>query len=123
MWLGRSAGGFSGVYLADYSPGYRLAGVEDINGDGRSDIVWHSDSQGKLVSWLMNGSTRQGSVTQSLPTGYRVLTTGDFNGDGLGDLLWENTARTGVWMWLGRSIGGFSGVYLTDYTTGYEVAS
>jgi hypothetical protein len=37
-------------------PSWHVVGVEDVNGDGKSDIVWQNNS-GQAAIWLMNGTT------------------------------------------------------------------
>src|SRR5690348_575387 len=56
---------------------------DDIDGDGRSDLLFQQDPNNQSLSWwLMNGtqplSTHSQAVTVS---GYQVVATGDFNGD------------------------------------------
>jgi hypothetical protein len=36
---------------------YKLVGVEDFSGDGKSDIVWRHQTSGALVLWNMDGAT------------------------------------------------------------------
>ena len=37
-------------------PSWHVVGVEDVNGDGKSDIVWQNHS-GQAAIWLMSGTT------------------------------------------------------------------
>ncbi|MEP7005168.1 MAG: FG-GAP-like repeat-containing protein [Sphingomonas bacterium] len=86
----------------------RAAG--DFNGDGRSDIVWRSDS-GAFSDWLAkaNGgfTANDGAAFQNIPTSWKVAGTGDFNGDGRSDLLWRSDGGQ-ISDWLGRVDGGFT---------------
>jgi peptidyl-Asp metalloendopeptidase len=90
----------------------------DIDANGRSEILWNSDTSGQFVYWSMNGPVLQSYVSKSLGIGYRVAATGDFNGDARSDLLWEDIGRTGVWMWLAQPNGDFAVSYVTDYPSG-----
>src|SRR5262249_4230866 len=37
-------------------PSWSIAGAEDFNGDGKSDLLWRNTA-GSLVEWILNGST------------------------------------------------------------------
>jgi hypothetical protein len=67
----------------------------DVNGDGRTDLIWRQSASGVNVLWRMSGS----SVVSAVPLGgdrnWRIVGTGDFNGDGAGDVLWRH-ATTGT---------------------------
>jgi hypothetical protein len=59
----------------------------DFNGDGRSDILWLSDT-GQTTVWLSNqagGFGTSSTFNQSLSPTVQLLGTGDFNGDGRAD--------------------------------------
>jgi hypothetical protein len=61
MWLLTSAGDLLGAPATVGGPvaaNFHVDGVGDLNGDGRSDIVFR-DQDGVLIEWLMNGSTIQ----------------------------------------------------------------
>ncbi len=55
----------------------------DVNGDGRSDLLWRGPS-GELSATLMNGSSVTSSIgIGSIPQGWTLAgTAGDFNADG-----------------------------------------
>jgi hypothetical protein len=82
----------------------------DLNGDGRSDILWRADD-GTLVDWLggTNGAfTRNyASSVSNVSTDWHVAATGDFNGDGLVDILWRNDDGT-LTDWISKKNGGFT---------------
>jgi hypothetical protein len=74
---------------------WRVAGTDDFNGDGKTDILWRyygtGAYQGLNVVWFMNGSQFSGEAvfSQILDIDWRIEGTGDFNGDGETDILWR----------------------------------
>jgi hypothetical protein len=85
---------------------------DDINGDGRADILWRNDN-GALTNWLGRSDgafvgNDAAALYTGIPTSLKVDAIADFNGDGRNDILWrgDNGALTN---WLGRLDGGFAG--------------
>ena len=78
----------------------------DLNGDGKSDILWRNDN-GTISEWL---ATHNGGFASSAgalpPSDWTVAGTGDFNGDGREDVLWRDSHGT-IYEWLGQSGGGW----------------
>ena len=52
----------SGITNDDASTGTPSRVTEDFNGNGRSDILWHSDA-GKVAMWQMNGARIDANVS------------------------------------------------------------
>ena len=113
-WLGRADGGFtqndanaSGQVPLDW----KVAAIADVNGDGRSDIIWRSAS-GQFSDWLgrANGgfTSNDANAFVSVSTNWRVAGSGDINGDGRADIVWRNDITGQVSDWLGRADGGFA---------------
>jgi hypothetical protein len=97
--------------VAAPDPSWHIAGVADLNGDGKSDILWRNDN-GTVVEWTMNGSqitsaaavTYQGSVAAPDPS-WHIVGMGDFDGNGTQDILWRNNNGTVVdWTMNGSQI-------------------
>jgi hypothetical protein len=100
------AGGRLNVLPA--SPGWRLAGQADFNGDGQVDLLWQ-DAQGTAALWLMDQTTNCLSRVRigSGPAGtaWRIGGVGDLNGDGMPDILWQSTSgATAVWLMNGTNV-------------------
>ena len=79
-----------------------VAGAGDVNSDGRADLVWQNQADGRLGVWLMNGATVIDQRTLSTFTSnlnWKIHGVGDISGDGVADLLWQNeaTGALGVW--------------------------
>ena len=87
----------------------------DLNGDGKTDILWYNASTGTTSAWLMNGTSIVGGGVLLTDPAWKVVGTGDFNGDGKTDILWYNagTGTTSAWLMNGTSIVG-GGDLLTD---------
>jgi FG-GAP-like repeat len=83
------------------SSGWKVVSTGDMDGDGRTDIVWYNAGLGQLSFWLMNGvnvrTTRQPTTTAS--SGWLPFGTGDFNKDGAADVIWFNASLRQVSVW------------------------
>ncbi len=107
VWLmngrARKSGLFTSPDLRD--PAWRVAGTPDLDGDGRSDILWRHPQTGALDAWLMNGVAQSGATQPLSPasepdTSWSVVGTGDFDGDLRADLFWRNSASGALRLWL-----------------------
>lgn len=113
-WLGRTDGGLvnndAAAYVEGVPTSWRVAGVDDFNGDGRSDILWRN-TDGLITNWLGRadgGATNNDAHALALvETSWQVAGTGDFNGDGQADILWRHEDGR-LTDWLGRADGGFT---------------
>jgi outer membrane protein assembly factor BamB len=83
--------------------------VNDLNGDGKSDVLLRNSSNGQIDGVLMNGYTATASATFMAPgSGWTATHTADLNGDGKADILWRHTdGRVAAWLMNGLvSTGG-----------------
>ncbi len=92
-----------------------VTSTSDLNGDGRSDLLWYNPATGQTVVWLMDGTNASSSATLLSDPNWRIRKTADFNGDGMADLLWYNpaTGQTALSLMNGTSISSWT-VLLTD---------
>jgi hypothetical protein len=82
-------------------PPWRIAGAEDFNGDGDTDIVWENTSTGQHAIWLLEGSRfTNGIILPAVAPPWRIAGVGDFNKDGNADIVWENTSTGQRAIWL-----------------------
>lgn len=92
----------------------------DVDGNGRSDLIFHAAAAGKTGYWLMNAAAVTGNKEFAIAAGYRVAAIGDFNGDGQADLIWTSNARD-MWMWPGSTSGNFGSIAMGYYAAGWEI--
>jgi hypothetical protein len=105
----------TGYLLENDNPPPRVPG--DVNGDGRTDLLWHHHADGRLSAWLMNGTTLV-SGTALTPSAladinWKVAGSGDLNSDGHVDLVWQNVADGRVAVWLMNGLTMQSGALLS----------
>lgn len=105
---------------ADINTGGNRATHNDINGDGKSDVLFTNSTTHQLLYWLMNGSKFAGWAAFTTSSKYKAIATGDFNGDGHTDILWD--AAGTLHMWLNDGRGGFvDKVFLATPSSGWRV--
>jgi hypothetical protein len=79
----------------------------DVDGDGKSDLLWRSEAKGWNFLWSMDGvQTKQArpiNVVQD--DGWLMAGQGDYDADGKSDILWRNT------------LTGMNFIYLMDGLT------
>jgi hypothetical protein len=91
----------------------------DIDGDGRSDLLWLNSSARQFGYWIMVGAVTTRSWTTSIASGYTIAATGDLNGDGFVDIIWTSSARD-LYAWFGNGMT-FSSVKLAGYPSGWSL--
>jgi hypothetical protein len=85
----------------------------DFNYDGWNDLVWHAPGCSKVYIWLMNGTTRTGTVTlPNVGNDWRLIGAGDFTKDNRPDLAWRqaSTGNIGIWKMLGTTLENWNTV-------------
>lgn len=74
---------------------------QDLNGDGKADLVFRNTKTGEVVVWLLSGTSGAASgILGQLPTEWALRGAGDVNGDGKADLIWRNATSGAVAIWL-----------------------
>ena len=112
-WLGTANGSFNNngpTATIYFDPEWKIAGIGDFNGDGKSDFILRH-SNGQVTEWLgtFNGSFSNNgtNVSVALSNDWSLTGVGDFNGDGKSDLLWRHVNGS-MTNWLGQSAGDFA---------------
>jgi len=97
------------------------AARNDVDIDGRSDLLFHNPVTRQFSYRVMNGTTVSRSyLVGGVGAGYSVVATGDFNGDGRVDLVWSNPANRDLYMWQGSGTT-FTSTRFGDYPAGWKV--
>jgi WD40 repeat protein len=96
-------------------PGWKVVGVGDFNGDGKSDLVFQNRTTNQVVIWFMDGPVYQGgaSLPYYPPVGWQVVGTGDFNGDGKSDLVFQNQTTGQIVVWYMDGVTYIGGTVLS----------
>jgi hypothetical protein len=99
---------FSYPQVAD--TGWRIRAVGDLNGDGKADLFWQHQGDGRISAWLMDGLTVV-AFTMLNPSAvadlnWKIVGAADFDGDGSRDLVWhhQSDGRISVWFMNGTSV-------------------
>jgi len=91
---------------------------DDVNGDGKSDLIWRTKDNSRFAYWIVDGTQLVDSAAMPVSTRYKLLATGDFDGDGRMDAIWTDGA--GMWMWVGDG-SAFTSTYMRPFPTGWNV--
>jgi Bacterial pre-peptidase C-terminal domain len=81
-----------------------IAGVADMDGDFKADILWRNLTEGTTYAWRMDGtnisSTKQIDAPLSVSSDWEVAGLSDTNKDSKADLLWRQKSTGVVAIWL-----------------------
>jgi hypothetical protein len=79
-----------------------LSARGDLNGDGRSDLVWRNAVTGDVAVSITGdvGSISRSILVHGLDPSWQIAGVGDLDGDGKADLIWRNNQNGDVAVWL-----------------------
>ena len=102
----------STVYPASVGAGssWQIAGVGDLDGDSRADIVWRNAASGEVVAWYMrsSGMIDQAASFGAVPSGWKIVGVADMDGDWISDIVWFAPATGEVAIWKMHPTGAFT---------------
>lgn len=124
--------------MRNVKPGWVVEAVADMDGDGKSDIVWryvgsplnpptNPNDVGVVFVWYMNRDNVDTVRPRGgAPLGWSVLGAADLRGNGLADLIWispagqvrsatSNASRSFVNELIGNIPAGFTATRLADF--------
>lgn len=97
----------------------------DLNGNGRSDLLWYNHVTGQVYRILMAGTAVEGGVVvyTEPDTAWRIVADGDFNGDGVADLLWRHSVTGQLYQMTFNTSGMVSGgvVFYTEANAAWKI--
>jgi hypothetical protein len=118
IWMmnGPNVIGGTGYTAAQADLTWRVDGVGDLNGDGKSDIVWRKTGagvdKGAVYSWTMNGTgISSARYLDRLSEDWEVIALGDFDADGQSDVLCRNLNPAAIdagKLYLWKMVGGIA---------------
>ncbi|MBI4873556.1 MAG: SBBP repeat-containing protein, partial [Acidobacteria bacterium] len=91
--------------------GWKLAGIADMDKNGKPDMIWQNTGSRRLRYWLMGGARGDTILSsadvqgQEMP-GWAVRTAVDMDGNGHADLAWQADSDHQVLVWF---MGGADG--------------
>lgn len=76
-------------------------GANDLNGDGKSDLILQNVTTNQIGSWFQNGLLNLGSaLIGSIPAlPWQIVGSADFNGDGKPDYVFQNQVTNQIALW------------------------
>ncbi len=95
---------------------WQIVGAPDIDGDGKSDLLFWNNSTGEVSYWSTDLADSRvlsfnDDITQVANTDWHLVGSEDTNGDGHSDLLWWNasTGELSRWLMNGTTVTSFGG--------------
>lgn len=88
-----------GQFRATVVPVERFGLRNDFNGDGRSDLLFRSDSSGAHVIWRSANYLTKQTIASMAEAGWNIVGTGDFDGNLKTDILFRNQSTGAMRMW------------------------
>jgi hypothetical protein len=91
---------------------WELLSFQDVDRDGKADLIWNDRTFGVIVVGKMDGSAITATAILSTPTGsgWKLAAIGDINRSGQPELLWQNFTTNEI------AVSTLSGLTVTGTT-------
>jgi hypothetical protein len=103
IWLMKGTTMQSAVAVPEQpsDPLWKVVGLDDVNHDGYTDLIWQHQTTRMVLLWLMNGYVRQSATTivATVGEGWRIAAVAHVDGDEHVDLVWQNTTTGAISLW------------------------
>lgn len=109
VWKGGVAANSQDV-AAVVNLNWKVAGIGDFDGDGKSDMLWRNGVSGESIIWKSGSAAMPMDVASVPNTAWSLVAVGDYDGDGKSDLLWRNSSTGDGLIWPGTSASTTQGV-------------
>ena len=126
VWQGNgvNAPTTTGVIAGTLPAAWVIAGMGDLDGDGKADIVLRNTDTGDVAGWQGNGvnaPTTTGIIATGVDAAWSIQGVGDLDGDGKADIVWRR--RNGdVAGWLGNGLTlGQTGIIATGVDAAWSI--
>ncbi|MEI6206550.1 MAG: DUF1566 domain-containing protein [Desulfuromonadales bacterium] len=104
---------------------WKIVATGDINGDGKTDLIWWNKTTGQVHAMLLNGTAVAGGgmIYTEPNTAWKIVAAADFNGNGTVELLWWNssTGQTAIGQTNGTSASTANLIW-TEPDTNWRIA-
>jgi hypothetical protein len=99
------------------------AAADDVDGDGKSDVLWRNATQGDVWLWPMDGAARpaESYVRTVADPNWEIRGQGDFTGDGKADILWRHKITGAIYLWPMNGNSPLSETYVATVDPAYDV--
>jgi hypothetical protein len=80
------------VIWNERNPAWQVVGTPDLNGDGRSDLLWRNTVTGQVYGLILDNGDMviHGMIHVEPDLAWKIVATGDYDGDGRSDILWRH---------------------------------
>jgi hypothetical protein len=97
--------------------------VGDMNGDGKSDVLWRHATLGEVWLWPMDGAARTSEtyVRTVADTNWEIRGVADQDGDGYADILWRNKTTGAIYAWRMQGSTRLAETYVATVDLAYDV--
>lgn len=105
LWNYSAEGVYRGQVCKMTEAGWVVKAIGDFNADNHPDVIWRNNQNGRVIIWLMMGSTRYdgGYIAQSVGFDWAIEATADVTGDRKADLIFRHDdGRIAIWAMDGK---------------------